>query len=68
MFANLNKRPLKIGMFLKDKVDGDISQKAMDYIQKSPHQKVELKDFMDIVNSVKLEREIENIKTASTLC
>lgn len=32
MFANLNSKPLKIGMYQKDKADGDISKKAIDFI------------------------------------
>lgn len=37
MFSNLTKTPSKLGMFLKDKPDGDISQKAIDFIATSGH-------------------------------
>lgn len=37
MFSNVSKKPAKIAMFLKDKVDGDITQKALDFVNKSGH-------------------------------
>ena len=65
MFSNIPKSPAKIGLFQKDKVDGDITKKALEYLKDRGHVLVELKDFMDIVNEIKIEREVDNLKTAS---
>ena len=42
--------PAKVGIYLKDKVDGDLTQATMDAIDQKGFQKVEMKDFMDKVH------------------
>ena len=42
--------PAKVRIYLKDKVDGDLTQATMDAIDQKGFQKVEMKDFMDKVH------------------
>lgn len=46
--------PAKVGIYLKDKIDGDMTQATINAIDQKGFQKVEMKDFMDKVHQIKI--------------
>lgn len=58
-------KPAKIGIFLKDQEDGDLTQHVLKAVDDKKFQKVDMKDFMDRMNMNKIEAEIQNLKTAA---
>lgn len=56
----------KIGMFLKnDQEDGDLTKTVIERIGANNFERVEMQDFMNKVNKIKIAPEITNIRTAS---
>lgn len=52
----------KIGVFLRDKEDGDLTAQTLKAIDdNSQFMKVDMKDFMDKVHLTKIQPEIENL-------
>ena len=55
-----------IGMFIKnEEEDGDLSKTLIERVNANKYNLVEMQDFMNKVNKVKIQPEIENIKIAS---
>lgn len=58
----------KVAIYQKDASDGDLTDKTLKAFFSagdSPFTKVEMKEFMDKVNMVKIECELENVKIAA---
>jgi len=64
VLSNIRSRPAKIGLFLKDQEDGDLTAKVLKTIDEKGFVKTEMKDFMDSVSMVKLKLEIDSTKMA----
>lgn len=50
LLSYIKSSPAKVGIYLKDKVDGDMTQATLDALDKKGVQKMEMKDFMDKVH------------------
>jgi Xaa-Pro aminopeptidase len=55
----------KVGLFLKDKEDGDLTKSVYKIMEEKSMVKEELKDFMDRVHAVKIKEEINNVQVAA---
>ena len=55
----------KVGIYLKDKEDGDLTAAALNAVDERGFQKVEMKDFMDRVHMTKIKPEVDNLKVAA---
>jgi nucleosome binding factor SPN SPT16 subunit len=55
----------KVGIFMQDKDDGDLTQLTKSQLQKNGASFVEMKDFVDTANTTKTSSELINLKTAS---
>lgn len=65
VLSHIKAKPAKVGLYLKDQEDGDLSRQLLKAVDVKGFQKVEMKEFMDKVNMTKIQPEIENLKTAS---
>jgi hypothetical protein len=55
----------KVGLFLKDKEDGDLTKSVFRIMEEKNIVKDEMKDFMDRVHAVKIKEEINNVQVAA---
>lgn len=65
VLSNIEAKPAKIGVFLKDKEDGDLTSATLKAVEDKGFQKVEMKDFLDEVHMTKIQSEVDNLKVAS---
>lgn len=54
----------KVGIFMQDKNDGDLTETTKRLITKNGASFVEMKEFVDSANVVKTASEIKNLKTS----
>jgi nucleosome binding factor SPN SPT16 subunit len=54
-----------VGLFLKDKEDGDLTKSVFKIMEEKTIVKEDMKDFMDRVHAVKIKEEINNVQIAS---
>lgn len=66
LLSNVSGRNAKIGVFLKDKDDGDLTTGTLKALDDKGFNKVDLKDFMDKVHHTKIQSEVENLKVAAS--
>lgn len=55
----------KVGLYLKDKEDGELTKASLKLLDEKSIQKIELKDFMDTVHTIKIKQEVDNVKVAA---
>jgi len=55
----------KVGIFLSDKDDGDLTEVTKRKLEKSGASFVEMKDFVDTANNIKTASELANLKTSA---
>jgi len=65
VFGFIKSRPAKIGVYLKDQVDSDLTEQVLKAVDSKGMQKVEMKELVDKVNMTKIEPEIKNLQTAA---
>jgi nucleosome binding factor SPN SPT16 subunit len=58
------KEGAKVAIFQKDAIDGDVTEQTLKAVGARNLQRVDMKDFMDRVNMLKIAPELENLEVA----
>lgn len=65
VFSHLDKDARKVALFQKDQSDGEFTDATLNQLRDRNLGRAEMKTFMEAVNMVKIESEVENLQVAA---